>query len=240
MKQLKVLIVEDEPIMGQILLSYLSAYFEVSNLRIACNGSEALEAVEEQVPDLVFIDVGIPDIDGLSIATKIKTVNPDIFLIFVTGYPQYAAQAFQLDAIDYLVKPITEESVKRSISKIKKVLALTRTNTKEIDTIIIKNGYEIYFIKQDDIFYIERSQRKSIFHTVKGQYQTNEALKAINKRLGNNFFRCHKSFIINTNRVEKCFPIAERIYEIVFYDYQYRATTSHKKLQELYDRLNKF
>ncbi len=235
MKQLKALIVEDDPIIGQILLSYLSSYLEASNLEIALSGTEALRVMEHQTPDLLFVDVEIPDIDGLSIAVKAKTANPSLSLVFVTGHTQYAAQAFKLDAIDYLVKPVTEESVRKAMSKIKRARALSVINTGEAEVIIIKNSYEIYFIRQNDIIFIERSQRKSIFHTIKGKYYTNEALNAIAKRLGGKFFRCHKSFIINTEMVEKCIPIAERIYEIVFYDYKYRVTTNRKKLEELYN-----
>lgn len=235
MEHLKALIVEDDPIMGQILFSYLSSYLEASNLEIALSGTEALRVVEHQTPDLLFIDVEIPDIDGLSIAIKARTINPSLSLVFVTGHTQYAAQAFKLDAVDYLVKPVTEESVRKAISKIKRARGLSAVNTRETEVIIIKNGYELCFIRQNDIIFIERNQRKSIFHTTKGQYYTNEALNAIAERLGEKFFRCHKSFIINTEKVERCIPIAERIYEIAFYDYEYRVTTNRKKLEELYN-----
>lgn len=238
MKELKALIVEDDAIMGKILLSYLSSYLEASNLKIAFSGAHAMKLVEEQVPDLLFLDVEIPDMNGLSLAMEIKMVNPNVSLIFVTGHTQYAAQAFKLDAIDYLVKPITEESVRKAMSKVERAMGLTKISNDATEIIIVKNRHEIYFIKKNDIYFIERIQRKSIFHTTKGQYLTNEALNAIAERLGNNFFRCHKSFIINTDRVEKCYPIAERVYEIVFYDYKYKATTNRKKLQELYSRLN--
>lgn len=235
MEHLKALIVEDDPIMGQILFSYLSSYLEASNLEIALSGNEALRVIEHQTPDLLFIDVEIPDIDGLSIAIKARTINPNLSLVFVTGHTQYAAQAFKLDAIDYLVKPITEESVKKAMSKIKRARGLSAVNTRETEVITIKNGYELCFIRQNDIIFIERNHRKSIFHTIKGQYYTNEALNAITERLGEKFFRCHKSFIINTEMVERCIPIGERIYEIAFYDYEYRVTTNRKKLEELYN-----
>lgn len=235
MEHIKALIVEDDPIMGQILFSYLSSYLEESNLEIALSGNEALIVLENQTPDLLFIDVEIPDIDGLSIAVKARKANPSLSIVFVTGHTQYAAQAFKLDAVDYLVKPITEEAVRKAMSKIKRARGLREVNTRENEVITIKNGYEIYFIKQNDIFFIERSQRKSIFHTNKGQYLTNESLNAIAERLGEKFFRCHKSFIINPEKVERCIPIGERIYEIVFYDYEYRVTTNRKKLEELFN-----
>lgn len=101
------------------------------------------------------------------------------------------------------------------------------------DILLVKNSNEIYVLHPDQIIYIEKELRKTNIHTEGGKYITSETLNSLEKRLGVNFFRCHKSFIVNITKIEKIVPIAERIYQLSFYNYPLTASMGRSKLEEL-------
>lgn len=102
------------------------------------------------------------------------------------------------------------------------------------DILVLKNCHEVYFIKTDDIYFIEKENKKTVVHTTNGIYATAEPLNALGQKLNHNFFRCHKSFIINIRKIERVFPIADRIYQVTFNNYQRHVTMGRQKLEELY------
>lgn len=233
--QVTVLIAEDEPSIQEMLESCLLAIPGVRVVGKASSGSEALSLVEELKPDALFLDVKMPGLDGLSLASIVKTAKPETCLVFVTAHPGYAVEAFQVDATDYIVKPITAEAVAKAITKVRKQLEAERMTHLHKQKLTIRDHREVVFIEANDIVFVEKLARKTIVHTIKGPYTTTEPLSSLEKRLPPNFFRCHKSFIINMDKVEKISPIAERIYRVSFYDYPKHVTMGKDKLNELYD-----
>lgn len=240
--QIKVLIAEDEQPIRQLLESYLSLFPGVEIAGRADNGREVLALIDQARPLAVFLDIEMPDLDGLTTAAKIKERHPDIFIVFVTAYARYAAEAFQLDAVDYLIKPFTRDSVSKAMAKIERLLALKTSamaGGRPEARLVIKNGHEIFFINHQDILFIEKELRKSIIHTENMRYSTNEPLNILEKKIGTDFFRCHKSFIINLNKIQKIAPIAERIYKVYFFNYSCQVTMTREKLEQLYKMVSR-
>ncbi len=234
---LKVIIAEDNLYDAQLLKSVLSTIPEIEIEETASNGALAVELVKKYKPNAVFLDVAMPEMDGLSAAHLIRSIHPDIFIVFVTNHTEYAAAAFQLDAIGYLIKPVNYDSVHRVVRKILKYESHTSSYAVHKDNnLIIKNKKETYFIDISRILFIERSGRKSNIHTRQKIYTTVESLASLEQMLDDSFWRCHKSFIVNTKRIDAIRPLADRIYRISFYDYPHTASTTRKNLNEFFAR----
>jgi two-component system LytT family response regulator len=233
-EKISVIIAEDDPLIRQMLDSYLSSFPQVEILASLSNGVDLLDFVEKEQPSAVFLDIEMPDMDGLTAVTKLRERFPHIFTVFVTAHTKYAAEAYQLDAVDYIVKPVTKERLAKTVNKIQDFLtAKAKLVLSGTSRISIKHNHDVYFINTLDIIFIEKEIRKTVLHTENGKYFTTEPLISIISKLPNNFFRCHKSFIINLNKIEKISPIAERIYEINFYRYQHKASMGRQKMEEL-------
>jgi len=117
LEQIGIIIVDDDLPVRQLVSSYLADFPQVSVLGEASTGFEALELSNHADPDIIFLDIELPNIGGLSIAALIRERKPQTGVVFITGYPVYAAQAFQLDAVDYLVKPIGYKDLARTVKK---------------------------------------------------------------------------------------------------------------------------
>lgn len=237
-KHISIIVAEDNSPNCQLIESYLSLFPQVQIMHSVSNGEEVLALLAKETPTAIILAIEMPGMNGLATAARIKEIHPHIFIIFVSAHTEYAAEAFQLEATDYLIKPISKESLERAINRIEKYLGFTK-NVKLDDILVIKNKSETYLIRLDTIFYIEKEIRKTIIHTENGKYTTSDSLSSLEKRLCSNFFRCHKSFIINIRKIEKIIPIAERVYQVNFYNYPFAANMGRQKFEELYQIINK-
>ncbi len=235
MNKLRLIIVEDEAASRELLRTYLTTFSQIEIIGAFANSHEALKEVAQKSPDAVFIDIEMPDLDGLSFAARLRVLSPDIIIVFITGHTKYAADAYRLEAVDYIVKPVTRESLERTISKMEKYLSIysQKNSSDNFDKIIVKNGSETNFINTDDIFFVEKLLRKSIFHTVDGRVETTESLNHVQNRLNKAFFRCHKSYIINLTKIKKISPIADRLYKVEFYNYPHYVTMGRQSFEEV-------
>jgi len=234
---IKVLIVEDDLPTQQLIQTYLSSISEVKIIATLNNCESLLEIVLESRPTAVFLDIELPGSDGLTTAVRLKESFPDIYVVFVTGHTKYAADAFQIEAVDYIVKPFDKERLQKAVERIKQFLAVKSSPPVNKHLLVVKNAHEIYIINPADIFFIEKESRKCKIHTTTGIYLTTELLSSLESKLTASFFRCHKSFIINTHKIEKVTPIAERIYSVTFYGSDLNVTMGRQKMEQLYSKL---
>jgi len=233
-ERIGVVVVDDDAISRQLIVFYLQDYSQILILGEASNAEEALKLIEDAKPAVVFLDIELPEINGLAAAGMFKKQNPDIEIVFITGYPMYAAQAFEVEALDYLVKPITRESLHRTVNKIERYLSADRRPNLDNPgkQLAIQFQHELYLLKLDDIIYIEKTGRHSKFHTVHNRYNCTDTLSTILEKLNQRFFRCSRSFIINMDKVERIMPVADRSYEVSFYDYPSKVSMGRKQYEE--------
>lgn len=221
---LKVIIAEDDSIMRRVLKQILMEIPGVSIIGEAENGQQLVEMVEELEPEVVFLDMDMPEMSGLEVSRKINEINVNIFLVFATGYNCYTHKAFDVYAFDYLVKPFNLERIKHTIQRIKKLKTVKDGNDllklespldkgDHIKLKIVSNDKSTY-INISDIVLITRCNRKTMIYEVGDiVLQTYESLQDLIEKLGRyHFFRCHKSFIINPKMVRELSPWGNKSY----------------------------
>ncbi|MFN3589701.1 MAG: LytR/AlgR family response regulator transcription factor [Spirosomataceae bacterium] len=214
-------IIDDEPLARAIIRKFLEDYPEITLIGEAENGFEALKLWQEFRPDLLFLDIQMPKITGFEFLELLD--NPPIVL-FTTAYDQYALQAFEQNALDYLLKPFSKARFKQAIDK---VLLRAAQNTtlsvpvpeiqlpeKNTDRIVIKNGHQIEVIPHSTIYYLESDGDYVWIHTEKGRHLKQKTMKYYENLLTTTFIRIHRSFLVNEKVVEKLHLLGKNSYQV--------------------------
>ncbi|WP_253256091.1 LytR/AlgR family response regulator transcription factor [Formosa algae] len=156
---------------------------------------DAMVTLKEQTIDVIFLDIQMPDLKGTDFA---KMIPAETKVIFTTAYSDYAIQGFELDALDYLLKPITFERFLKAVSKLK----VTHTEVSKTEYITIKSGYDLHKIKLEDIDYIESDSEYVVFYLNGRKIMSYQTLKSLEKTLPTSMFlRVHRSYIVNKAKV---------------------------------------
>jgi two-component system, LytTR family, response regulator len=223
----RVILTDDEPAARDGLTALLALDHSIEILQVCSNGLEAIQAIDEHKPDILLLDIQMPGINGFEVINTIKDPIPQI--IFITAYDKYAIQAFENSALDYLLKPFTDERFFKSLERAKEIvrnkesakkmevmrniLASTTIDSQDklIDSsnsggasnkLIVKTGGKVLFIPWNDITYIEADDYViRVSHSDKLAV-IRESMKNMEQLLpSTNFIRTHKSFIINVDQV---------------------------------------
>ncbi len=219
---MKVIIVDDE----KLALSRLKRLLKeegISNIVESNSPIEAIKEVAKQKFDVAFLDISMPNMSGLELANTILDINPQTFIIFQTAYEEHALEAFRSGGMDYLLKPISNKSIKETLQKIEKYLN-TNYDSKKF---IAKRGNKIYLINTDDIFYIKADLDEVI---IKIKY----ADAYLRKKIGDmeillkekNFFRIHRSYIVNVDKIKSMQSIEQSKIKISFEGIEETITSS--------------
>lgn len=206
---MKTLIVDDERLARKELINLLSAHPEIEIIGECANADEAISAIKEHNPDLVFLDVQMPGMNGFELLKKLDEV-PQI--IFVTAFDEYAMKAFEVNAIDYLLKPVESHRLSESIQKLIKNNDLesklesqyTRNEGRlgQEDQIFLKDGEKCWFVSLKDVrlFESEGNYVRVFFNQSKPLIL--KSLNTLEERLDHTFFRTNRKFIVNLRWVE--------------------------------------
>jgi DNA-binding LytR/AlgR family response regulator len=204
--KIKSLIVDDEPLSHEVLEAYIKDY-PVIELVKACNSAiEALEALKQYDIQLMFLDINMPVLSGINM---VKSLPSPPAIIFTTAYPEYAIDGFELDAIDYLVKPFSFERFVKAVNKVrdKIVTEMAAATAKQVhavqDFIVIKADKKLYKLEYCDIMYFNSTGDYVKVFTKQGKVIiTNETLRNIETGLpAHLFIRVHKSFIVSVKSI---------------------------------------
>lgn len=194
---IKCIIVDDEPLGRNVLEKYVSQTPGLQIAGIGRNAFEASQILHSAEVDLLFLDINMPGLSGISLV-KSLTTPPKV--IFVTAYPEYAVEGFELNALDYLVKPVSYERFLKSVNKARESIQLE--NKLSEDTILLKADKKLYKIRSEEILIVEAFGDYLKVHLNEKTILTNETMKSFLEKLPTNFQRIHKSFIINLNKIE--------------------------------------
>ncbi len=209
---IKTIIIDDEPLARTIVKEYL-AQFDDMELVAECNdGFEGVKAISEHQPDLIFLDIQMPKINGFEMLELIEN-KPSV--IFTTAFDEYAMKAFEVHAIDYLLKPFTKERFHKAIEKWKQMRNHATVNTDALleataqqppqnQRVVVKLHGKIKIIPFQDIHYLEAEGDYVMIHTTDGKYLKNKTMAFFENNLDNNqFSRCHRSYIVNLTQITK-------------------------------------
>ncbi|MDE5685676.1 MAG: LytTR family DNA-binding domain-containing protein [Paramuribaculum sp.] len=201
MNKLRCCVIDDEPLAAQLINSYILRTPYLEDGGIFSSAQEAVKKVIDGDFDLIFLDINLPQLNGLEFA---RIVPPTTRVIFTTAYDNYAVESFKVNALDYLLKPISYEEFSKSASRALQQLSGMTVGQKrrEMDSIIVKSEYKLIQIPIDDILYIEGLKDYVKICTENGTVMTLMNIKALERSLpGDKFMRVHRSFIVNMRRI---------------------------------------
>jgi len=200
---INVIIVEDEPLAQEILESYVAKMPQLKLLAKCANAIEASNALKEHDVDLIFLDIQMPQITGIEFLKSLS--NPPL-TIFTTALPNYAVEGFELDAVDYLVKPIPLERFMKAVGKAEEILARdisSNLGNDGEDFIFVKSDKKLIKIKYDDIIYIEGLKDYVIIRMANSKVITLQTMKSLEAKLPDNLFkRIHRSYIVAIDKID--------------------------------------
>lgn len=221
---LKIFVVEDEQFARQELIYLLKNTGTVEIIGEAESMHEALWEINDLQPDAVFLDIELAKGNGIDLARQFSNMKKQPMIVFATAYDHYALDAFELEAVDYLVKPIDEARLHRTVAKLlrlhKSDLAAENQNDtpSPIKTLTAKDGDKIVIIQTADILYIGTENRKAYIKTKNGKYGTDLLLYEVMKKLNNNFLQVHRGFIVNIKQISAIEPWFNRTYTLLLKD----------------------
>jgi two-component system LytT family response regulator len=228
----KVLLVDDEPLARRHLRAILEADSDIAIIGEAANGREAVKLIAALSPDLVLLDVQMPEVDGFSVVAQIDPEHMPM-IVFVTAYDSYALKAFDVHAIDYVLKPVARDRLLQSVARAKTRLAaptggsdITQLRmfveemklSRGIDRLAIRVDGKHILLPTDSIDWIEAVDDYVRIHVGKTSHLVRGTLASFHTRLPVLFMRIHRSAIVNTSRIKEVFPNAQGDYRITLVD----------------------
>jgi two-component system LytT family response regulator len=235
-RKIRTLIVDDEPPARRNLVLLLQRDAEIEIVGECGSGDEALKSIRNLTPDLVFLDVQMPERDGFDVVEMLGNKVPPA-IIFVTAYDQYALRAFEAGALDYLLKPFDNARFDRALVRAKERIALSRLTSHKTERLMIKSAGEVSFIRVSEIDWIEADDYYACLHVGSRSHLLRRSLAELEQDLlESNFCRIHRSAIVNMDRVRTLKLNADGEYNIVLENgSELRLSRRHRK--ELQSRL---
>lgn len=245
---IRVVIADDEEGMRIVLRKLIASAEGFELCGEAKDGIQLLAMVEQYKPQVCFLDVEMPGMSGIECAKAIQDTDPRTILIFATAHEDYMAQAFEVYAFDYIVKPFKVERVMKTLSRIRQTLldsVMEQTKAQKPKhfpeapsaggRIMLRHRDGVSFVTQSDILLIQRENRSTVLYaTGERRFVTGEPLGEIEARLNPAlFFRCHKSYIINLNAVDRITPYGRWTYIVKLTGTDQDALITHEKYEEL-------
>ena len=219
---LRAYIVDDEPLARDELKYLLARSREVEVLGESDSIEDALKDIVLLKPDIVFLDIELAGENGLNLAARLEDISPIPAIVFATAYDEYALQAFEVNAADYLLKPFSEERIHKTISKIKNLHIFRGEPPKEVNNSILCKGKiavmaedKIILLTCSDIVYLESYEGKCKIQTVNHLHKISDTLIGLEKKLPKTqFFRVHRSYIINIDHIMEILPWFNSTYNL--------------------------
>jgi two-component system LytT family response regulator len=236
--KIRTLIVDDEPLARSNLAVLLRADPEIGIVGECGSGEQALGEIRVANPDLLFLDVQMPECDGFDVLELLGKNLPRA-IVFVTAYDQYALRAFEAGALDYLLKPFDNARFELALSRAKQRIRLGRDRAPKLERVIIKNAGQISFVKISEIDWIEAADYYACLHVGARSHLLRRSLSDLEEDLDPNVFcRVHRSSIVNLERVRGLKVTPDGEYEVLL-DTGTSVRLSRRYRKQLQERLGK-
>jgi two-component system LytT family response regulator len=213
---MKVVIIDDEPLARSIVKEYLQKHPEFELMQECNDGFEGIKAIQQHQPDLIFLDIQMPKINGFEM---LELIDQPPAVIFTTAFDEYAIKAFEAHAIDYLLKPFNKERFDKAIKKwmdqrsnsqkeaTQDLLETASQSPSQNQRIVIKDGSKIKIIPVQDVFYLEAADDYVKIHTKEGYFLKNKTMVHFEQTMDpQHFVRSHRSYIVNVQQITRIDP----------------------------------
>lgn len=225
---IKTLIVDDEPLATEIIKEYLSDFPQFKVVKVCHNGFDGLKAINETQPELIFLDVQMPKLNGFELLELLD--NPP-YVIFTTAFDQYAMKAFDIHAVDYLLKPFSSQRFAKAIEKFFQLDKNTKIDSKLLqeesqhpesaNRIVLKVKNEIKIIPLEEVKFLEANDDYVNIYTAEGKFIKNKTLSFFEKNLDPlQFVRVHRSYLVKVSEISKIEPYEKDSYVLKLRDGQ--------------------
>ena len=211
----KAILIDDEPLARSILKEYLASHPDISVVQECSDGFEGIKAIMQHQPDLVFLDIQMPKINGFEM---LELIDQPPSVIFTTAFDEYAIRAFETHAVDYLLKPFSQERFDRAIERWKTQVPQLQLHTRELlnsgtdiptqsERVVVKTAGKIRIIPVTDILFVEAADDYVKLHTGEGAFLKNKTLSFFENCLDSQqFVRVHRSYILNISAITRIDP----------------------------------
>jgi two-component system LytT family response regulator len=228
--EIRTLIVDDEPLARTTIAELLRNDPEISVVGECSSGTEAIEAIRASRPALLFLDVQMPGCDGFDVIEQLGGDAPKA-VVFVTAYDQYALKAFEVEALDYLLKPYSDSRFLRVLARAKTLLAQSNAEPRTLDRLMVKSGGRVTFLRAAEIDWIEAADYYACLHVGDRSHLLRRSMADLERELDREVFcRIHRSAIVNITRVRELRLDANGEYEVVLQDgAQLRLSRSYRE-----------
>ncbi|HVO76288.1 MAG TPA: LytTR family transcriptional regulator DNA-binding domain-containing protein [Ignavibacteriaceae bacterium] len=225
--KIKAIVIDDERLARDIIKKYLSENHEIDVIAEGSNGFEGIKKINELKPDIVFLDVQMPKINGFEM---LELIDEPPVIIFSTAYDQYALKAFQVNAADYLLKPYSKERFNEALKKaaasiddkrkkqslLKNLIEHRENSTEYLDRVLVKAGPKISIIPAETIKWIEAKDDYVMIHSAGGKFLKQKTMKFFEERLNpKDFIRIHRSFIAAVKEIKKIELVEKESYQVI-------------------------
>ena len=217
---IRAVIVDDEELARHLLREYLNQAGGVEVIAECANGFEAVKTIAERKPDLVFLDVQMPKLDGFEV---LELIDPSVAVVYVTAYDQYAMRAFDAHAVDYLLKPFSTDRLKKALERARQRLgeptpakprisatelsAAARAPEQKLERIVVKDGAKVHIIPLEKLDYVEAQDDYVALRSEKKNYLKQQTISSVEAQLDpKKFVRIHRSYIVNLERIARIEP----------------------------------
>lgn len=247
-EKLQTLLIEDEELARNLLRSYLKDHPDIEIIGECENGFDGIKSINDKRPDLVFLDIQMPKITGFEMI-ELLDYKPQI--IFTTAYDQFALKAFELNAVDYLLKPFSKERLLAAVEKVKQriqnadepderleELSNFRPGEGYIDRVVVKDRHKIHIVTVDQIRYIESLDDYVMIYTHDGRHMKQKTMKYFENNLDpNNFIRIHRSYIVQVDNIAEIQQYEKESYIVILKDKDKTklkvSKSGYKKIKEV-------
>jgi two-component system LytT family response regulator len=218
-QKIRTLVADDEPIARARVVSLLRAESDIELVRECATGAEAREAIEQGNLDLLFLDIQMPEVTGMELARTIQT-HGEPAVVFVTAYDQYALRAFEVHALDYLLKPFSSDRFRAALGHAREHLAKRRANADSVqplaqaprdaqpngrrNRLLVKSAGRIHFVRTGDIDWCEAAGNYVRMHVGHQEHLVRDTMSHLESQLdAQQFMRIHRSTIVNVDRIQE-------------------------------------
>lgn len=237
--KIKALVVDDERFSREELSYLLEGHPSIEVVGEAGSGDEAVMKTLKLQPDVLFLDVEMPKMDGMAVAKAVQELKKVPEIVFATAYPDFAVEAFRHQAVDYLLKPFDEEQLSETVERIKKKVEPKEEKDSYMPSkLAVEVEDMIEYLNPHQIMYVFRENRLTKIVGKEKTYETTDALKDIEQRLqGFPFFRIHKSYLVNLDYIHRLTPWFNGAYQLELRGTEEKLSVSRNYVKDLRHKL---